>query len=52
MDGPLTVLVIDDEIHIRRLVCRILERGGFRTTYVEDGWQALDILSDPESYPT
>jgi len=40
-----TVLVIDDEIHIRRLVTRMLEIFGFNTLEASDGQQALDLMA-------
>jgi two-component system OmpR family response regulator len=39
-----TVLVVDDESHIRDVVQYALEREGFRVLCVADGRQALDLL--------
>ncbi len=35
-----TILVVEDEASVRRLVCRVLERAGFRTVTVERPEQA------------
>ena len=40
----ITVLIIDDAVHIRRLVARMLEYAGFATLEAADGRQGLDIL--------
>ncbi len=40
----ITVLIIDDAVHIRRLVARMLEQAGFRTLEAADGLQGLQIL--------
>jgi CheY-like chemotaxis protein len=39
-----TVLIIDDAVHIRRLVARMLEQAGFKTLEASDGLQGLQIL--------
>lgn len=39
-----TVLVIDDEIHIRKLICRMLETAGFEVLEASSGQQALRIV--------
>ncbi len=39
-----TVLIIDDAVHIRRLVARMLEQAGFRTLEAGDGVQGLHLL--------
>jgi len=41
-----TVLIIDDAIHIRRLVARMLQRAGFKTIEAEDGLQGLSFLRE------
>ena len=43
MDSPPSayVLVVDDDPVARLLAGRLLERGGYRVTYAEDGTQAL-----------
>ena len=37
-----TVLVVDDEDHLRRLLCDLLQREGYRTVEARDGAEALD----------
>jgi CheY-like chemotaxis protein len=39
-----TVLIIDDAVHIRRLVARMLEQAGFTTLEAADGEQGLKVL--------
>ena len=41
-----TVLIIDDAVHIRRLVSRMLEQAGFRTLEAGDGLQGLRCLRE------
>ncbi|HET7434237.1 MAG TPA: response regulator [Thermoanaerobaculia bacterium] len=38
------VLVVDDEIAIRTLVCRVLNRAGLRAVQAADGVEAIDCL--------
>jgi len=40
-----TVLVVDDEPQLLRLVVRVLERAGFAVLQASDGDAALDILA-------
>jgi PAS domain S-box-containing protein len=42
-----TVLVIDDEPAIRRVLCRVLEDGGYTVRAAGSGSEALAMLSDP-----
>lgn len=35
------ILVVDDEAGVRRMVCRILARGGYGTSEAADGAEAL-----------
>lgn len=44
----ITVLIIDDAVHIRRLVARMLEQAGFRTLEASDGLQGLQILKEQQ----
>lgn len=44
MDELETILVVDDEEDIRRLLARALRRAGYRVATAEDGLQALDLL--------
>lgn len=39
-----TVLIIDDAVHIRRLVARMLQQFGFNTLQAADGKEGLQIL--------
>lgn len=41
-----TVLIIDDAVHIRRLVVRMLDQAGFRTLEAADGLQGLYLLKE------
>lgn len=43
---PVTVLIIDDAVHIRRLVARMLEQSGFITLEAPDGLQGLRLLRE------
>lgn len=42
--GQRTILVVDDEEHVRQVVARMVERAGFRTILASDGDEALAIL--------
>jgi CheY-like chemotaxis protein len=41
-----TILIIDDEIHIRRLTARMLELAGYKIIEATDGAHALALLQD------
>ena len=41
---PATVLVVDDEIHMRRLAARILELSGYNVLEAASGNEALSIV--------
>jgi CheY-like chemotaxis protein len=41
-----TALIIDDAVHIRRLVARMLEQAGFQTLEAADGLQGLQVLKE------
>jgi CheY-like chemotaxis protein len=41
---PATVLVVDDEIHMRRLAARILELAGYIVLEAASGNEALNIV--------
>ena len=41
-----TVLIIDDAIHIRRLVARVLQQSGFNTLEAADGLQGVRVLKE------
>lgn len=42
--GGYGILVVDDEIMVRRILVRLLQAAGFRTYEAEDGPRALEIL--------
>jgi len=45
-DAPkVSVLVVDDEEAVRKLVDRVLREGGYRTTTAADGPEAIDAAS-------
>lgn len=39
------ILVVDDEMPIRKLVCRVLEKGGYQTLMAETGSEAVELFS-------
>ena len=41
-----TVLIIDDAVHIRRLVTRMLQLSGFETLEAADGLQGVRLLKE------
>ena len=41
-----TVLVVDDDDAVRRLIARELEQGGFRVLSAADGVEALAVLNE------
>jgi len=45
-DTRRTVLVVDDEPTITEVVCRYLQRAGYRTAIAADGAQALEAAND------
>jgi CheY-like chemotaxis protein len=49
MASPTTVLVVDDESSLRRLVARRLTTEGYRVLEAGDGIEALALLQKPES---
>ncbi|MBD3166687.1 PAS domain S-box protein [bacterium] len=40
------VMVVDDEPGVRHMAGRILERGGYRVLYAEDGREAVDLYKN------
>lgn len=44
-----TILVVDDFTSIRKFVCEMLERRGYRTLGAADGNEAFVILSEKEN---
>lgn len=43
--GKLHVLVVDDSLSVRRVVCSFLERSGWQATSAKDGIEALDGMA-------
>ena len=41
-----TVMIIDDEIHIRRLIAQVLELAGYQVTEAANGFEALHLLEE------
>lgn len=41
-----TILIIDDAVHIRRLVTRMLQLAGFETLEAADGLQGINALKE------
>lgn len=48
MPAP-TVLVVDDEEAVRRFVCRVLERDGYRALAASGPDEALDAVRRPDA---
>jgi len=51
LNRKLTVMVIDDESHIRRLIARMLSRVGFTVIDVDNAPEALTILRQTDMRP-
>lgn len=49
MASPTTVLVVDDESSLRRLVVRRLTNEGYRVLEAGDGIEALALLQTPDA---
>ncbi len=45
-DSPQTILVVDDQTAVRKLISRMLVRSGFRTIEAGNGLQALAQFED------
>lgn len=45
MSGPATILIADDDPHIRQVVRFALEKAGYSTLLASDGAQALELVS-------
>ena len=41
-----TILIVDDEIHIRRLTARVLEMAGYRVLEAASGSEALQLIQE------
>ena len=49
-DMPKTVLVVEDDAMLMELLCRSLQKHGFKTVRASDGEEALErFMSGPES---
>src|SRR5438132_8683955 len=46
--SPRRVLVVDDEIMVRNLVCRLLAMEGYEVLEAEDGQAAIDLVRKDE----
>lgn len=44
MDSQSTVLIVDDEVHIRRILCRMVRQAGYSVTEAASGDEALGYL--------
>ncbi len=51
MSDTIRVMVIDDELHIRRLINRMLMGRGFSVIGANSGKQALTLMRQPETRP-
>ena len=41
-----TILIIDDELHIRRLIAQMLELAGYQVLEAASGPEALNLLEE------
>lgn len=48
MSNAATILVVDDEPHIRRLLTGTLTRAGYRTAEAASGRQAIEVLGEAQ----
>src|SRR5690606_4629505 len=46
--APPTILVVEDELTVRRLTCRMIRALGFETVEASDGLEALRIIRQRE----
>lgn len=51
MSDVIRVMVIDDEMHIRRLIDRMLVGRGFTVIGANSGKQALSLMRQPQTRP-
>ena len=51
MENKQTVMIIDDEIAILRLIGRMIAAAGYDTIQTQDGHEALDILENLPTIP-
>jgi PAS domain S-box-containing protein len=48
--GTERVLVVDDEEHVREMICRMLDNLGYQVEFVESGQEALDLVNKKELF--
>jgi CheY-like chemotaxis protein len=48
--GSERILVVDDEEHVREMICRMLETLGYGVEFVESGQEALDLVKKTEPF--
>jgi len=48
--GTERILVVDDEEHVREMICRMLDTLGYGVEFVESGQEALDLLKTQELF--
>ena len=51
MESDLHVLVVDDELVTRNIVCRMLEQCGYRVSKAANGREAIEVLCSKISLP-
>lgn len=45
---PPSVLIVDDDDHVREVVAAMLEEAGFKVAAAASGWDALDLIEHHE----
>ncbi|MCX6145123.1 MAG: PAS domain S-box protein [Ignavibacteriales bacterium] len=48
--GSERILVVDDEEHVREMICRMLQTLGHDVDFVESGQEAIDLVEKKESF--
>jgi PAS domain S-box-containing protein len=48
--GSERILVVDDEEHVREMICRMLDTLGYNVEFVESGQEAIDLVKKKESF--
>jgi PAS domain S-box-containing protein len=48
--GTERILVVDDEEHVREMICRMLDNLGYDVEYVESGQEAIDLVKKEEVF--
>ncbi len=46
MPGKVSVMVVDDEESVRKILCENLEECGFEVAFAKDGQEALQMIDD------